>query len=76
MEKVTAILKGMRPELDFSGVDDFFSRGILDSYDLIQLVFALEERFAVSFDLADIVPENFRSVEAIQSVLSKYGAAV
>ena len=76
METIVAILKGIRPEFEFSGVDDFFDRGMLDSFDLTVLVSGLEERFGVSVDGADIVPENFRSVEAIVSLLKKYGAPV
>jgi acyl carrier protein len=75
MECVFRILRGIRPESEFYGVDDFFSRGMLDSFDLTTLVFALEERFGISIDGTDIVPENFRSAEAIVSLLTKYGAA-
>jgi acyl carrier protein len=76
METVITILKRVRPELEFKGVNDFFSRGMLDSFDLTVLISALEERFDISIDGTDIVPENFRSVEAILALLSKYGAAL
>jgi acyl carrier protein len=75
METIFAILKSIRPDVDFTGVDDFFARGMLDSFDLTQLVSTLEERFGISIDGADIVPENFRSADAIGSLLKKYGAA-
>jgi acyl carrier protein len=75
MENVIAILQSIRPECDFAGVDDFFARGMLDSFDLTMLVSALEERFSISMDGSDIVPENFRSVQAIQSLLARYGVA-
>lgn len=75
MEKIVAILRDIRPEYNFAGVDDFFARGMLDSFDLTVLVSTLEERFAISVDGADIVPENFRSIEAITSLLKKYSAA-
>jgi acyl carrier protein len=73
---VIAILKKIRPEFEFGGADDFFARGMLDSFDLTVLVSALEERFGLSLDGADIVPEHFRSVEAISSLLAKYGVAI
>jgi len=76
METIFVILKNIRPEFDFAGVDDFFARGMLDSFDLTLLVSSLEERFGISIDGADIVPENFRSAEAIGSLIKKYGAAV
>jgi acyl carrier protein len=76
MESVITILKIVRPELEFAGVDDFFARGMLDSFDLTMLVSELEEHFGISVDGSDIVPENFCSVEAIFSLLKKYGAVV
>jgi acyl carrier protein len=75
METIVAILKDIRPEYDFVGVDDFFSRGMLDSFDLTVLVSSLEERFAITVDGADIVPENFRNIDAISSLLKRYEAA-
>jgi acyl carrier protein len=74
MDNIVAILKNIRPEFDYAGVDDFFARGMLDSFDLTVLVSSLEERFGISVDGVDIVPENFRSTEAIASLLKKYGA--
>lgn len=76
MDNVIAILKNIRPEFEFAGVDDFFARGMLDSFDLTVLVSALEERFGVAIDGADIVPENLRNVKAIVSLLGKYGVKV
>jgi acyl carrier protein len=75
MENVIAILKSIRPECDFAAVDDFFARGMLDSFDLTMLVSALEERFSISMDGSDILPENFRSVQAILLLLARYGVA-
>ena len=73
MEDITAILKDIRPEFDFIGVNDFFASGMLDSFDLTVLVSALEEKYAITIDGADILPENFQNVEAIRSLLKKYG---
>ena len=39
--------------------------GILDSLSLLRLVVFLEERFAITMGDADLLPENFASVNAI-----------
>jgi len=39
--------------------------GILDSLNLLRLVVFLEERFAIAVGDADLLPENFSSVNAI-----------
>lgn len=76
MEKIVAVLKNIRPEFDFVGIDDFFVRGMLDSFDLTVLISSLEERFGISVDGEDIVPENFRNTEAIASLLRKYKVGI
>ena len=54
--------------------------GILDSLSLLRLVVFLEERFGITMGDADLLPENFASVEAICCYLrtrepEKQGAA-
>ena len=43
--------------------------GILDSLSLLQLVVFLEERFGITVGDADLLPENFSSVNAICAYL-------
>ena len=76
MEDVIAILNEIRPGQDFSGANDFFGQGVLDSLDLTALVAALETRYDVFMDVEEIVPENFRSLAAIQTVLARHGVTV
>jgi acyl carrier protein len=54
--------------------------GILDSLSLLRLVVFLEERFKITVGEADLLPENFDTVNAICSYLrarepGKQGAA-
>ena len=74
MTRIAQILAGIRPEFDFSTSDDFISDGMLDSFDVMTLVAELDRQYGVSIDGLDIVPENFRSVAAIEAVLRKNGA--
>lgn len=73
MSKVPAILAEIRPELDLSQSTDFFEEGILDSFDLVTLVAALDRTYGISIDGMDIVPENFSNVEAIEKLLVAQG---
>lgn len=72
-EKILIILKEIRPEYDFEGVEDFFEEGMLDSFDLVTLVSELDKEFNIHIDGMDIVPENFLNVEAIGNLLRKNG---
>lgn len=73
MSKVPAILAEIRPELDLSQSSDFFEEGMLDSFDLVTLVAALDRTYGISIDGMDIVPDNFSSVSAIERLLVARG---
>ncbi len=73
MKSVADILKEIRPEFDFTPNNDFIADGMLDSFDVVTLVAALDKSFGVSIDGVDIVPENFRSLQTIEALLRKYG---
>jgi acyl carrier protein len=74
-ERVLEMLKEIRPEFEFAGVENFFEEGMLDSFDLVTLVTMLEQGFDVKIDGAAILPENFANVDAIVSLVQKSGAA-
>lgn len=74
-EKIIEILTNLRPEFDFTqeGVD-FIEEGMLDSFDMVNLVTDLDSAFGISIDGVDILPENFATVESIAQLLKKNGA--
>jgi acyl carrier protein len=67
------IIQSIRPEADFSNASDFLAEGLLDSFDLITLVAALDKEYGISIPGTDIVPENFRNLETIGNLLQKLG---
>ena len=71
--KVIEILTQIRPEFDFSQDVNFIDEGMLDSFDIVNLVTTLDETFGISIDGVDIVPENFSSIDSILELLSKKG---
>jgi acyl carrier protein len=74
-EQIIKILNELRPEFDFSqeGVN-FIEEGMLDSFDMVNLVSELDTTYGISIDGVDILPENFSSVDAIANLLIKNGA--
>ncbi len=71
--KIILILSEIRPEFDFDSQINFIESGMLDSFDVVSLVTALDEEFNISIDGLDIVPENFSTLEAMVALLTKYG---
>lgn len=74
-EQIIRILTELRPEFDFTqeGVN-FIEEGMLDSFDMVNLVSELDSTYGISIDGVDILPENFSTVDAIVALLVKNGA--
>ncbi|MGA2685220.1 MAG: phosphopantetheine-binding protein [Verrucomicrobiota bacterium] len=76
MKSIADILKEIRPEFDFSASNDFLADGMLDSFDVVTLVSALDKNWGISIEGTDIVPENFKNLQAIEALLRKSGAKI
>ena len=78
-QKIIKILTELRPEFDFTqpGIN-LIEEGMLDSFDIVNLVSELDSTFGISFGISidgvDILPENFATVDAIKSLIVKNGA--
>jgi acyl carrier protein len=55
--------------LPLGNTTSLLETGILDSLSLLRLVVYIQERFGISVDDVDLIPENFDSVEAICAYL-------
>lgn len=52
--------------------DNFIADGLLDSFDIVTLVAALDEHYEISILGDDVTPENFRNVETLVRLLHRY----
>ena len=76
MKDILVMLAELRPEFDFAESDNFIMDGLLDSFDVISLTNMLEEKYSITIDGLDIVPENYSSVEAIVALVKKSGGTI
>ena len=74
MKSLADILKEIRPEFDFTASQDFIADGMLDSFDMITLVAALDKTYGISIPGTDILPENFKNLQTIEALLRQTGA--
>ena len=68
---ILKLLIEIRPEFDFKKSENFIKEGLLDSFDVVQLVTALDTEFNISIDGMDILPENFSNIGAITEIITK-----
>lgn len=73
MKTVLEVLKGIRPEFDFTTSEDFIADGMLDSFDVVTLITELDQSYGISIAGTDVLPENVRNIAAIKQLLGKYG---
>lgn len=70
-QRILDILTQLRPEYDFNQEVNFIEEGMLDSFDIVTLVTELEEAFGIEVDGVEILPENFSSLDAIESLVKR-----
>ena len=69
-EKVLEILAEINDEiLDYDG-DNLIESGLLDSFQIVDLVGMFEEEFDIEIDAELVVVENFRTKETIMQMLN------
>ncbi len=68
-EKILAILSDIRPDIEFENEENLVSDGLLESFDLVQLVATLEEEFDVEIGGRNITKENFDSLDRITMLM-------
>ncbi len=71
MEELIRILEGVRPDIDFSAEKSLIDGGVLDSFDIITIVGELNDAFDIEINVADLLPENFNSAEAMWELVTK-----
>lgn len=71
---ILEILNEVQPGFDFTENVDFIELGYLDSFDIVQVISLLEDRFNIKISALDLMPENFNSLAAINNLVKKYKA--
>ena len=51
--------------------DDLINTGILDSLGIMKLILFIEEKFSVKITDEDLIPENFESIQTINSLVQR-----
>ena len=68
-DEILAILNDINDEIDYENTDTLIDDELLDSFDIVALVGALNEAFDIRINVVNLVPDNFNSVDAIVSLV-------
>lgn len=69
MKKLINILTEIDDSIEWEKENGLIDDGLLDSFGVISLISELEDEFAINIEAADMVPENFNSVEAMYKMI-------
>jgi len=51
--------------------DDLIESGVIDSLGILKLLEFLESKFSINISDEELIPENFESIESIESFISR-----
>lgn len=71
MERIIELLTEIKEDIDYENEKNLIDDELLDSFDILQLISALDDEFDISIPAAMIVPDNFNSVEALWEMVQE-----
>ena len=64
MEELIELLSEVKEDVDFENETALIDDGILDSFDILQIISTLNEEYDISIPASEIIPDNFNSAKS------------
>lgn len=71
MEELLELLSSLKPGTDFKNSQNMVEEGLIDSFDMINIVANINMKFDIDFPVSEIVPENFVTVETLYKTIER-----
>ena len=71
MERLIELLTEIKEDIDYERETSLIDDELLDSFDILQIISAIDEEFEVAIPAAMIVPDNFNSAEALWNMVQE-----
>lgn len=71
LERVIELLQDIKEDIDYENETALIDDELLDSFDILQIISALDEEFDISIPAAMIIPDNFNSAEALWNMVQE-----
>ena len=66
---IILLLNEIFTEKEIPSDQDLFSAGLIDSFGMVSLIVAIEEKFSIELDPEHLTPEHFSSIDKISQFL-------
>ena len=71
LSDIIGILEDVEEDVDYESEESLVDDRILDSFDILSSISALNDEFDISIPAKDVVPENFNSAEAMLELVQR-----
>lgn len=71
MEELIELLQDIKDDVDFEHCTTLIDDGILDSFDILQIISALNDEYDISIPAGEIIPKNFNSAKALYEMVKR-----
>lgn len=71
MERLIELLLEIKEDIDYVNEKALIDDELLDSFDILQIISAIDDEFEVSIPAAKVIPENFNSAEALWNMVQE-----
>jgi acyl carrier protein len=74
MDELIGILTDIKEDVDFANCETLIDDHILDSFDILQIISALNDAYDISIPASEIVPTNFNSAKSLLAMVTRLQA--
>lgn len=71
MDELLEILQDVRDDVDFETCETLIDDGILTSFDILQIISVINDKFDIEIPATSITPKNFNSMSAMQAMIER-----
>lgn len=71
MNELLDLLESVRDDIDFESCDTLIDDGVLESFDIIQIIAAINDEYDIEIPATAVSAENFNSAEALLALIEK-----
>lgn len=71
MDELLELLEEIREDIDFTEETALVDDGILNSFDILQIISALNDAYDISIPASEIIPANFNNADALLAMVER-----
>ena len=71
LEDVIDMLEDIQEDIDYQNCTTLIDDRVLDSFDILSIISALNDEFDISIPAKDVIPENFNSAAAMRDMVQR-----